>query len=242
MVERKQYAKPPLLEVICEIRFEPADGEEWDGLLLATFYERLGRERFPRKNRPEGTRENFSSPATPRHQFLSADGNTIVQVGEQLLAVNQLPPGYRWETFEQEVLGALLLYLDLWKPRRIRWAGLHCTDRIEIPGETINLPDWFNLYPVLPAMFQDRPVANLAMAFEAAGSRPGDVLAIVLHQQPSANPELNPIHIQWNYVATQGVEANREDVRSWLALAHEATGAAFRASLTPRCETLFGPG
>jgi hypothetical protein len=108
-------------------------------------------------------------------------------------------------------------------------------------GETINLPDWFNLYPVLPAAFQDRPVGNLAMAFEVAGKRKGDVLSVQFHQQPSANPDLSPIHLQWNYVAVQGLEATRDELRSWLSLAHEATGTAFRASLTPRCEALFGP-
>src|SRR5262249_45340778 len=148
----------------------------------------------------------------------------IVQVGENLLAVNQLPPYYGWEKFEQEALGALSIYLDLWKPRRIRRAGLHYVDRVEIPGDTINLPDWFNLYPVLPALFQDRPVSNFAMAFDVAGQREGDVLSIQFLQQPSANPELNPIHLQWNYVALRGMEATSEEVRSWLALAHEATG------------------
>lgn len=251
MLERKQYAKPPLLEVFCEIVFEPVGGQEWDGLLLAGFYDRLGRQRFPRKKGlntvgvalelggADETKVDRLGPPTSRLQFLTGDGNRIVQVGENLLAVNQLPPYYGWEKFEKDALDALALYLDVWKPRRVRRAGLHYVDRIEIPGETIHLPDWFNLFPVLPTSFQDRPVSNLTMAFEVVGKREGDLLSIQFLQQPSANPELTPIHLQWNYAATRGLEATEAAVRDWLSLAHEATGTAFRSALTAKCETLF---
>jgi len=251
MLERKQYENPPLVEVFCEFFFEPADGAGWDSLLMGEFYRDLGKEAYPKKKRvkavgievklgsSEGPRIQHHGPPTPRHQFISADGNSIVQAGENMLVVNQMPPYYGWERFEGEVARVLDVYLSVWGIKSVTRVALHYIDRIDIPGETIQLEDYFRLYPVLPESLMSRPIANLAMAFEMAGESEGDVLALTFHQQPSADPDKSSFRFQWDYVGTLPRAPEVPRLGEWLRVAHDATSLAFRSTITPRCESLF---
>jgi uncharacterized protein (TIGR04255 family) len=256
MLERKQYRKPPLIEVFCEFLFAPTEGLEWDALLLSQFYDQLGREAFPKNIRlktfvsvtqvgkPEGPQLKMGPP-TPRHQFRSPDESTIVQVGENVLVVNQLPPYYGWEKFETQVVQSLELYLSTWKPQSVTRALLHYDDRVDIllenPEKTLYLQDYFNLFPVLPAEMQNGQVVNLAMAFEIRGMREGDALVGRFFHEASANPDIMSFRLFWDYVAKMPLDARTDVIRDWLAVAHEATGKAFRSALTPHCEALFDP-
>ncbi len=87
---RKLYAKPPLVEVFCEFFFENAQGQEWDWFVIPRLYSRL-KKRFPTRKhirsvgvqlRMEPSRgvEHVErlGPPTPRHQFFSEDGKSLV--------------------------------------------------------------------------------------------------------------------------------------------------------------------
>jgi uncharacterized protein (TIGR04255 family) len=257
MLERKQYRKPPLVEVFCEFYFAPAEGQEWDSLLLSQFYDRLGRAAFPKRRRlssiglfagigrPEGPQVQQMGPPTPRIQFLSPDDSTIVQIGENVLVVNQLPPYYGWEKFEAQVARSLDIYLTTWGPKSITRALLHYEDRVDIPvdkpGKAVSLQDYFCLFPVLPAEMHHGPVVNVAMAFEVGGGREGDALVSRFLHEASANPDIISFRFFWDYVTKVPLDARMDVIREWLAAAHEATGRAFRSALTPRCESLFDP-
>jgi uncharacterized protein (TIGR04255 family) len=251
MLERKQYKRPPLVEVFCEFFFAPPNDADWDALLMSSFYEKLGKEDYPNKNRlksvgvqvqlgpVDGPKVRHQGPSTARYSFRSRDGNSIVQVGENLLVVNQLPPYYGWEKFAPEVEKVLGIYFELWRPNVILRAALHYIDKIDIPEETIRLQDYFCFYPILPPELLARPVANLAMAFEAAVDQVGDVLAMAFRQQHSSNTDVTSFILQWDYVATKHKEPTIAGVAQWMDVAHTAISSAFRASLTPKCESLF---
>jgi uncharacterized protein (TIGR04255 family) len=250
MLERKQYRKPPLIEVFCEFFFEPFPDSDWDALLMADFYRGLGKHRFPKSKRAEARTVQLMSRDSQRgrqrhsggqrHCFASADGNTTVQVGENLLVLNQLPPYYGWERFENDAKLVLALYLNIWPSTQL--ASVHYIDRIDIPDPTFHLEEYFALFPVLPDDLMTCPISNLAMAFEVCGDTEGDVLAVAFHQQPCANPGTNSFRLQWDYVATVPQFADVPSVVDWLRTAHSATSRAFRSSLTDRCEQLFEGG
>ena len=39
--KRKQFKKPPLVEVFCEFFFQVQDGSEWDSFQVPTFYKKI---------------------------------------------------------------------------------------------------------------------------------------------------------------------------------------------------------
>jgi uncharacterized protein (TIGR04255 family) len=136
---------------------------------------------FPQAIEPTG-------PPTPRDRFASADGKTLLQVGENLLVVNQLPPFYSWERYEPTVVDCFGQYARLWKPARALRAAVHTIDKVDIPKIEVGLEDYFNLYPVLPE-YPKTAATNLAFSYEVSGAGEGDVLTTTMKQHPSANPE-----------------------------------------------------
>jgi uncharacterized protein (TIGR04255 family) len=247
---RTQLKKPPLIEVFCEFFFQGPDGPEWDGFAVPRFYNKI-RKDFPTRKRISsvGVQDPFSAggvspgvssvgPPTPRHRFTSKDGQTIVQLGDNLLVVNQLPPYYGWEKFEPVVDRCFKLYVDLWKPRTVAHAAVHYFDQVDIPEAEFSLETYFNLYPCLPDG-QSGPITNLTMAFESKGKTEGDILAVTMRQHPSALPDGTTFLLQYDYLATAGLPAEDERVKGWLETAHEALSVAFRSTFTEAAFRLF---
>jgi len=250
---RKLYAKPPLVEVFCEFFFENAQGQEWDSFIVPKLYSRL-KKRFPTRKhiRSVGVQLRMEpsrgvqdlerlGPPSPRHQFFSEDGKSLVQVGENLLVVNQLPPYYGWERFKPLVDECFETYCTLAKPQSVARCALHYIDKVDVPKTEFRVEDYFNLYPVLPGSGTD-PVTNLAMAFELRGATESDILAAAFRQHPSANPEGTSFLLQFDYVATKPMEPSLEIVGKWLETAHEFTSRYFRSTITEECEKLFDEG
>src|SRR5262249_11936162 len=152
----KQYKNPPLVEVFTEFFFQPPQGVEWDSFIVPTFYKKVAKD-FPTRKRlgtvgfqvrlaPSGTPPEFQSfnPSTPRHRFISENEKTLVQLGENLLAVNQLPPYYGWENYEPRVVECFGLYVKLWKPERVARAAVHYIDKVDLPEAETGLERYFN--------------------------------------------------------------------------------------------------
>ena len=250
-LDRKQYEKPPLVEVFCEFFFENAVGQEWDWFIVPKLYNKL-RGKFPRRKHIRSVGVQFRmeplrgvqdldtlGPPTPRHQFFSEDSKSLVQVGENLLVVNQLPPYYGWERFEPLVIDCFETYCTLAKPTSVARCALHYIDKVDVPKADFPLEDYFNLYPVLPG---SDPVTNLAMAFEVRGADEGDILAVAFRQHPSANPEGTSFLLQFDYVATNPREPSLAVIGHWLQTAHDVASGYFRSTITEKCEKLFQQG
>jgi uncharacterized protein (TIGR04255 family) len=252
MVKRKQYKKPPLVEVFTELFFQQPEGVEWDSFVIPRFYKKVQKD-FPTRQRLSAVGIEFRmagggaapevqtlGPPTPRQRFISENGKTLVQLGENLLVVNQLPPYYGWERYEPTVVKCFEFYTTLWKPKSVARAAVHYIDKIDIPKLDVGIEEYFHLYPRLPD-FPNSPATNITMAYEVQGAAEGDILAITMRQHPSANPEGICFMLQWDYVATRGLETNPEAVKAWLAAAHDMISQVFRSALTEECMKLFDP-
>lgn len=250
MVKRKQYKNPPLVEVFTEFFFQPAEGVEWDSFLVPKYFKAIARD-FPNRKRMssvgiqvrmagDGTSPEFQQigPPTPRHRFTSENEKTLVQLGDNLLVVNQLPPYYGWEKYAPTVVECFGVYARLWKPQRAVRAGVHYIDKIDLPEVETGLERYFNLLPVLPE-FPPEPATNLTMSYEVPGANTGDILVVTMKQQPSANPDGMTFLFQWDYVATGGLPNDRSAVQTWLDQAHDYLSRLFLNTFTHECRKLF---
>jgi uncharacterized protein (TIGR04255 family) len=247
---RKQYNKPPLVEVFTEFFFQPEDGKDWESFVTPSFYRKFEK-RFPTRKRfntvgiqvrvpgevgsPELQRFD---PPTPRHQFISADDKTLIQLGENLLVVNQLPPYYGWERYEPIVVECFDQYLKLWKPSLVARAAVHYLDKVDLPVLEARVEDYFNLHLILPD-FSDKPATNLAVSYEVPGASDGDILVGIMKQTPSANPEGMSFLFQWDYVATKGLPRKTDAMKTWVNGAHDFLSKVFLSTFTEECRKLF---
>src|SRR5207302_1961736 len=145
---------------------------------------------------------------------------------------------YGWEKFRADARRSIEAYLKVWRPKDVGAASLHYIDMFIVPGEAVRLEDYFNFYPVLPPLFLERQVRNLALAFQFAGDAEGETLAVSFRHEGDQEGQLVS-RLQWDYFATRAYSATVTDMMNWLENAHRRTSEAFRASLTPICEALF---
>ena len=130
--DRVQYAKPQIMEVICQLRFptilsintkEPAD-----------FQERI-RLNFPRYSRKEEQSVKIvdgkptPQPATPNYQFVTIDGRWKVNLTSNFLAL--ATPAYtKWETFAIMLDSVLVPFIEVYKPAFFERIGLRYINAI----------------------------------------------------------------------------------------------------------------
>lgn len=129
--ERVQYAKPQLLEVICQLRFptilsigarEPVDFQE----LIRQEFPRYSRnlEKMPPKlsGRP-GNMKVQEQPEVVNYQFLSADGRWKVNLTNGFLAL--ATPAYTcWEDFAVKLDEVLAHFIAVYHPAYFERIGL----------------------------------------------------------------------------------------------------------------------
>lgn len=130
--ERVQYAKPQVMEVICQLRFptilsigakEPVD-----------FQEQI-RHDFPRYSRNEEKPVKIVNgkpepqPPVTNYQFLSADGRWKVNLTNNFLAL--ATPAYtNWETFANKLDSVLVHLIEIYKPAYFERIGLRYVNAI----------------------------------------------------------------------------------------------------------------
>ncbi len=130
--ERVQYAKPQIMEVICQLRFptilsigarEPAD-----------FQDRI-RGVFPRysstQEKPVKIVNGKPEPQPPvtNYQFLSADGRWKVNLTNSFLAL--ATPAYTtWEDFANKLDAVLVHFIEIYKPAYFERIGLRYINAI----------------------------------------------------------------------------------------------------------------
>jgi uncharacterized protein (TIGR04255 family) len=114
MLPGRRYKNPPLIEVLANSYFEPDEGQQWDPKRLAHFSEQIKELGFPAEEDTRGRGPSVPPEARTRsrrdvnwpwrHRFASDEANRIVQVGENLLVINQFSPYYGWTLFKQQIL------------------------------------------------------------------------------------------------------------------------------------------
>ena len=127
----RPYKNPPIVEAVCEFRFESRQAWDWTipGLIYADI-----KGQYPSKKQVKSLeftvtrqREAVSQAVTgsvERMQFISQDGTALVQVGPDVLSVNQLRPYSSWQKFRKEILSVLDTYQELAKPKGLKRVGL----------------------------------------------------------------------------------------------------------------------
>lgn len=242
MTNERKYRKPPVIEALCEIFF--ADSH-WDDAVIGQFYDRV-KDRFPTKRRYEIHSAEFafqpsSGTATagvrqlpPRMQFVSEQGNRILQVAPDLLIVNQLPPYPHFEAWEPTIHEALSIYREIAQPRRITQIGLRYIDRIVIPTPQIDMKDYFTIYPQVPEhghfmMRVEVPTQNAHTKIITFASVEPDS-----SEQKAFLLDLYDIHR-----SDPGIDFDR--VAETIHAAHENIITVFEGSMTERLRQLFEP-
>ncbi|MBX3276439.1 MAG: TIGR04255 family protein [Acidobacteria bacterium] len=248
----REYKNPPIYEATCEFRFVP--GKAWDVSFPDQVQQRLAAD-FPKKQTVQvfeasltisSKAEDITLGQQPelkkakRLQARSEDGSSLMIIDADLLAISHLTPYPGWKHVLPLIERSLAAYREVAEPKGVHRIGLRYINRIEIPGSTVKLDDYFKFFPSIdwqlsPAFtgfavllqfpFDDRDFLNLQLA--SLGSKDAEALAVLLD-------------LDYFLAKSEGVAFDQW--LEWLEQAHQRVEEGFEGCIRDSLRELFGEG
>ena len=246
----KQYANPPLEEVLVEFRF--GRSSPWDPVLPEMMYQKMGPAEFPtRKIVVAPLSSHFDlGPAQLKHtsefgervSFHAKDSRLIVHLASDLLAVQKLRPYESWESYVPIVHQAYDVYVGVGHPSALLGLRLLYIDKLQLPCGLPGLPAYLNLAPFAGAGLADREKFDTFITGIQAPHEDGrDSLRIELVTAAPAGPSSLHLILRTCYSLERpnDLALDAKVVQHWLDVAHTHVNSAFEACITDKLRSLF---
>jgi uncharacterized protein (TIGR04255 family) len=241
--QRKNY---PIIEAICEFRFDPAS--PWDVALPGLVSARLKPE-FPKRKQ----RRIFAGQLTPgpqgpiqqmtvvdRMQLYTESENALVQVNNHLLSVNVLAPYPSWEEFKPLIEQGLLAYRQVCSPVGVQRVGLRYINRIVIPGTRADLETYFDFRPYVGRNLPQNLTEFACRVVIPYEDRHGS-LSLQIRSEAARQDGL-PVVLDLDLFTDDPAVATLDNAVDWVDGAHTELDTVFRSSITDRTRDLLGWG
>lgn len=245
MAPHRKYRQPPIVEALCELYFE---GSEWDDTVPGQFYDQI-KAHFPIKRQREiqeaqvmlstaGEASAGVKRLPPWMQFVASDESRLIQIGRDVLVVNQLRPYPHFEEWEPMIYSSLEKYRKLANPKGIARLGLRYINRVIIPHGQALMEDYFTVYPQLPKAMGDMH-GRFMIRVDLPSQKEGHGVLITFGSAPSEKPD-EIAHLLDLYDTFKPEQSMAFDaVTAQVKIAHENIEAAFEGSITDKLRTLF---
>jgi uncharacterized protein (TIGR04255 family) len=240
----KKYKNPPIVEALCEFRFDPSS--PWDLAIPGLLYEKV-RDEFGKRRLVKAIETSFSGGPTgieqqvrssDRMQFLRDDEKALIQVGPNLLSTNHLKPYPTWQEFFPIIRQAFDAYFQVASPKGLQRVGLRYINRIEIPGKSIELEDYFEFRPFIGPRLPQRfgPfITGIQIPYE--DSR--DHLRLEIANATVEKPDEVGVMLDLDFFLAQPDGLSMNNVFDWIEVAHSRVEEAFEACITDRLREIF---
>ncbi len=232
---------PPLIEALCEFRF--TENTAWDWVLPGQLYDKIKAD-FPERVQLQGI--GFQVQASPkikpvasvhslpdRVQLKRKDGSAMVQVGYNLMAINQLRPYPTWTEFSALIMRIYEVYQGIVQKVELERIGLRYINHLMVPDKSAGIGNLITLTPPLTGALA-RPIHAFYQRYEIAQDNPEGLL---IHQTGTQQDEQEKpivvLDLDFSSTKVQGLKTP-EDVEKWLDLAHDRVYEAFVASMNPK--------
>lgn len=174
---------PPLLEALCEFRF--SSESPWDWTIPGRLFGVLEKD-FPKKaekrnpqvevtfSPQERVGRVISAPTRiEKLQFRSEDERKLVQVGENLLAINFLAPYSDWEDFLGTIKSVFKCYISVVPTYCIERIGLRYINKLEpqVNEETPDIEKYFSWAAPIENLL-NQPVSKFYQRYEVSYMAP----------------------------------------------------------------------
>jgi uncharacterized protein (TIGR04255 family) len=245
----RNYRNPPVVEAACEFRFKTE--HPWDWTIPGIIYEKVSAT-YPEKRQQAGIEVTLGPgetamvpvPVPPaaisRMQFVKADKTALVQIGPNLLAVNQLPPYPEWPEFKRRIMEQLGIYRDVASPSGFARIGLRYVNKVDIPAVGIELKDYFRALPELPEQLPQVWSAFL-MSVNLSHADPAATLRMTVASTPPEVKGHYLVLLDLDLYADGDDLPSFEHTEEWLDIAHGRIEEAFDLSVTEKTHLeIFG--
>ncbi len=245
----KKYENQPITEALCEFQFIP--GQPWDMTIPGLIYGEIKSE-FPDKKQQinvgfqskpleKGDEHKIGRPVLPILQCFKKNKTALIQVAENLLAVNQLEPYPGWESFKKMILENFRVYKKVADPKGFRRIGLRYVNVFDFEKtEKVELKDYFKYYPFIP---EDLPQEHgpFSTRVEFPYGKDNENLILSLGTAVPKEPDTLSLVLDIDYAMTmpESVSVNEDKISNWLDNAHKKIETAFEACITDKTRKGF---
>ncbi len=239
------YENPPLIEAICEFRFKPS--QAWDWTIPGLVFDKIKAD-FPKKRQQNIMEMQFQvasqelshelKSGVARMQFLREDERALIQVGPDLLAVNQLKPYPTWKVFKSMIENALRVYGQVANPAGFQRIGLRYINRIETPEPQVQIEDYLLAQPHVP-----EPIPQLFARWAQRVEIPFESMNGVMVLQSGSTLEAEGVGVTFildlDFFTLQPDIVPIESAMDWVERAHDEVENTFEACITDKSRALF---
>lgn len=253
-----RYNKPPLVAAWIAFGFDPhPDKTEWNLEQVEDLFRAYANE-FPKIQsigREELRIQESTDGSLPRViekretvdlvRMSNEDGTRVRHLGDDRIAFNLLSAKADYLGFAPLLDGGVEFmndYREFFQPIRVRDAGIHHTDIIEIPMDDgmVHIPDYFETIPDVPI----EPFGfTIGFSYSFATKCPLDdlPLSIKLNVIPPSSPNILRIQVDWEKKCAGFEFADVDSARVALSDNHEYMVKCFEAFVSKKTKALFEP-
>ena len=242
---RRQYRNPPVIEALAEVYFKDST---WDITTPGSFYERI-RYDYPKKDQVEqvelevkvnpGGANALLGSGGARARFKNDDETRLIQVGGDVLVVNQLRPYPNFEAWSSVLLGMLDVYRDVAKPSSVTRLGMRYINRIDVPRASIRMEDYFRVYAEVPEELGDAHDSFL-VRLQLPARVPGHEILLTLGSAPATHEGVQGFALDLYDVITLSGQGAFDVIEGHLHDAHENVEWVFEHAITDATRAIFG--
>ena len=234
----------PLVEALCEFRFDLAGG--WDLTLPGLFYAEV-RDAFPQQEPVDEVSFQLElGPIQGKHQVVKTqrlqlwneDRSATLQIGKNLLSINQLSPYPGWERFKVLVRDAFFKYSNICSDFTFKGIALRYINHIKPASvEGFSIDDYLTILPVFPGPL-NLPLTGLQQSYSFIEKDSNSLLMHRTNVIDNENESGTILLLDLEFTCKEIPQFSDEHKRNawldqWLDVAHEKIEEAFISSLNP---------
>jgi uncharacterized protein (TIGR04255 family) len=240
-----QYRNPPIVEAICEFRF--SHDTKWDPTITGLLYEKLKKE-FPIKEsrleqeiQIKGDQKGIKHRIIPTQKavFLKENRLSLVQIGQNLLAINCLKPYPGWDAFRPQIKQAYDAISEITEITGIDRIALVYIDKMDIPEKQIDMKDYFKFYPQLGGELPQTH-NNFVIGCDFPYNKNRDICKLQLTSALPEKKENLAFLLTTEYFLARKKSIPPAEAMDWINEAHTVLKGMFKGCITEKMENIFG--
>lgn len=246
----KTYKNPPLIEAVCEFRFELAS--ECSKKQIDAFYEKLKSD-FPMQKKgkihqlqfkiePNKTlKENqktFNQDFHEFEQYLSSDEKYSIQLDGERVSIHRIKPYSSWNEFLPLIQKVAHSYIGSFFPKQLMRIGMRYVNEITLPIDGFSFAEYFTIKASLPSLEESSQKSIfLGSVFERENGR--DAIKVQFAEKQSAEVTTNRAFVlDFDYFLVKP-NVSFGDIDKWLNKAHTDIENVFEGISTEKTKQLF---
>ena len=245
----KTYKNPPILEAVCEFRFELSGKASTKQ--VSAFYEKI-KGSFPVSKKGkvgsielkvEPDKSSGKNQMTHKEnfyefdQYFSQDEKYSIRLDGGRVSIHRVKPYTSWTDFFPLIKLVYSSYIQSFSPIKVLRIGLRYVNEIILSSEKFVLQDYFNINASLPFFSKESQKSIfLGSVFEQEKGR--DAIKIQFTEKKIKKTSEKAFVLDFDYfLATPSILSNR--VEKWIEEAHNKIEEAFNGIISDKIKLLL---